>query len=120
MSLRSQAAADMKGNVNKDGDSVTFTPPGETAFSRICKTARVDMGTDPITGVKFYEPKTHVTVSLLDLLPFVPSPDDALPWQLETTDSQGTTIKGACGFNNLRFDRAIGFVTFIFEDYGAV
>jgi hypothetical protein len=114
MSLRSQAAADMRGNINSDGDSVTFTPPGETPFTRVCKTARVDMGTDPITGVKFYEPKTHVTVSLLDLLPFVPDPD-GLPWTIETTDSTGGAVKGAgtC----LRFDRAIGFVTFILEDY---
>lgn len=114
MSLRDQAAKDMRANVNIDGDLVTFTPPGQTPFDVVCKTARVDMSEDPITKVKFYEPKTHVTVSLLDLLPFVPDPD-GLPWTLETTDSTGATIKGAG--TDLRFDRAIGFVTFILEDY---
>ncbi len=114
MSLRSQAQADMKANINIDGDSVTFTPPGETPFSVVCKTSRVDMVTDPLTGVKFYEPKTHVTVSLTDLLPFVPVPT-GLPWTLEIEDSTGETIKGT-GVD-LRFDRAIGFVTFIFEAY---
>lgn len=117
MSLRDQAAKDMRANIGIDGDSVTFTPPGETPFSVICKTARVDMATDPITGVKFYEPKTHVTVSLLDLLPFIPS-EEPLPWTLETTDSTGATIKGTG--RDLRFDRAIGFVTFILEAYEAV
>ena len=114
MSLRSQATADMKANMNADGDTVTFTPPGESSFDVVCKVARVDMVTDPETGAKYYEPKTHVTVSLLDLLPFVPDPD-GLPWTLETQDSTGATVKGAG--TTLRFDRAIGFVTFIFESY---
>lgn len=117
MSLRSQAAADMKANINIDGDSVQFTPPGEDAFSVVCKTARVDMQTDPETGAKYLEPKIHVTVSLLDLLPFIPDPT-GLPWAIEVVDSQGTTVKGAG--TNLLFDRAIGFVTFIFESYEAV
>ena len=116
MSLRSQAALDMRANINIDGDSVQFTPPGETPFSRVCKTARVDMVTDPETGAKYYEPKVHVTVSLLDLLPFIPD-TAGLPWAIEIIDSQGTTVKGAG--TTLRFDRAIGFVTFIFEAYGA-
>ena len=114
MSLRSQAAADMKANTNIDGDEVIFTPPGEDPFTVVCKTARVDMATDPVTGVKYYEPKTHVTVSLLDLLPFIPSVEP-LPWTLETTDSTGSAIKGSG--SDLRFDRAIGFVTFILEAY---
>lgn len=116
MSLRSQAAADMKANLNRDGEAVKFTPPGQAPFTKVCKTARVDMVTDPETGAKYYEPKVHVTVSLLDLLPFVPDPE-GLPWALEVIDSQGTTVRGAG--TTLRFDRAIGFVTFIFEAYEA-
>ena len=117
MSLASQAAKDMKANLNIDGDEVKFTPPGEAQFSVICKTARVDMQTDPGTGVKFFEPKTHVTVSLTDLLPHVPDPE-GIPWELETVDQQGNTVK--LTGTDLLFDRSINFVTFIGEAYEAV
>ena len=110
MSLRSQAKSDFNANVTADGDNVTFTIGAGTPFIVKGKIARIDTGIDPDTEVQFYEPKTAVSVSLADL----PSePDDT--WKIQTTDVEGNAIDSFA--IERRFDRTIGFVTFIMENY---
>lgn len=110
MSLRAQARTDFNENLTADGDDVTFTIGAGDPFTVKGKIARIEAGIDPDTMVQFYEPKTAVTVSLIDL----PSdPDDT--WLIQTTDVEGNSIDSFA--IERRFDRTIGFVTFIMEAY---
>ena len=107
MSIRSQAALDLQANVNADGDAVTLTDPDDTEYQVIGTVYRADMADDG-TGVKYYEPKTGVKLSLKDL-----ASEPTEEWKVSTTDVMGNAISGQ--IRDPRFNRTTGFVTFIIE-----
>ena len=110
MSLRSQAALDMRANVVAIGDSVTLTNPAGTAsYSVKANVYRTDLATDPMTGEKVIEPRTVVSMAISDL----PAGGITEAWRVSTTDVTGATIAGQ--IQAPAYDRTIGFVTFMIE-----
>ena len=109
MSLRDQAALDVKSMLNAElGDSVTLTDADSVDHVVLGKVVRVDMTIDPDTGVQIYEPSTMITVSLADL-----DDDPTEEWSVSTTDNVGNTISGQV--RSPMFDRTLNFVTFQIE-----
>jgi len=110
MSLRSIARADFDANLTADGDEVTLTPTAGDPIIVNGKVARIESYLDPQLGVQIFQKRTAVTVSLSDL---TSEPDDS--WLITTTDSEGNAIESKA--IDVRFDRTLGFVTFMMEEF---
>ncbi|MDC7218640.1 MAG: hypothetical protein PQJ59_01795 [Spirochaetales bacterium] len=111
MSLRSAAAAEFRENLTADGDTVTLTDEVFTDYELTGKVVRTDERIDPGTKERFEEPETRVTLAIADL------PDEfAEDWGVSVEDETGETVEGYV--RSPKYDRTLGFVTFIVEASG--
>jgi hypothetical protein len=108
------AAADVKANLEADGDAVTLIAPDATEYELTGWAVRVDEVIDPDTGAKIYDPRTVVTVPTADL----PADSPTEGWTVETTDGTGTAITGRVMAP--RYDRTMRFVRFEVEIFDEV
>lgn len=108
MSLRNQAAADFKANLEADGDSIVLTDSEGTDYSVTGSVRRTDTQIAPGTNEVIYDPRTSVTVALSAL---DSEPDE--DWTVSVTDVTGTTISGQVA--NPKYDRYLGYVRFNIE-----
>ena len=108
MSLRSQAALDLKAIYTQDGEDIILTDPDSIEHPIKGLVNRRDAQIDPDTGVQITEPVTSISVALADL-----SVDPTEDWAVATTDVQGNPLTGQ--MRDLRFDRTRGELTFFLE-----
>jgi hypothetical protein len=109
--LRGHAHADFKKILDSDGVDVTLIAPDASEVTARGQVTRIDAQVDPQTGVQVISPKLAVTISLNGL-----AQEPTTEWDVRTTDVTGAQILRRIA--DLRFDRTIGFVTMILEDYG--
>ena len=109
MDILQQAADDRADILGEHGRTVTITDSESTEYTAKAEVFRIDMETDPQTGVQFYNPKTAVTVAYSDL--------EVIPevgWTISITDSIGGTLDGQVA--EARVDRTTGAITIIVEE----
>lgn len=108
MSLRSQAALDLRAIYEQDGEDVVLTDPDFVDHEIRGMVNRRDAQIDPDTGIQVTAPVTSISVALADLLA-----DPTEDWSVATTDVQGNVLSGQ--MTDLRFDRTRGELTFFLE-----
>lgn len=111
------------------GTEITITNPAGIQYVLHGQVVRVDSMLDPITGQRIYQPKTVVTIPLASFvsasIPIPPldqfgcEPINPLirmtGWLLDTTDATGAILNRKIA--DAQYDRSIGFVNLICEDY---
>ena len=110
--LRDHAFADCAHIFESDGVPVTFIASDGREYPTKGQVTRIDAENDPQTGVQVVEPKTVVSVALSGL---EIEPDDN-GWRVRTTDATGEEINRRIA-GAPRYDRTIGFVTVVLEEY---
>lgn len=108
MSLRGQAAKDIRTILNSDFEDVVLTDSSGGEYAVKGKVVRTDITVDPDTGVQIQEPATMITVSLLDL-----SEEISEEWSVSVTDGMENVLAGQV--SSPLFDRTLNFVTFRLE-----
>lgn len=115
--------------LNDHGTEITLTDPDNVEYFLHGQVVRVDSMLDPMTGQQVYEPKLIVTVSLSTFvsanIPIQPAdqfgdePINPLTgmkgWKIQTTDATGEVLNKK--ISSSYFDRSIGFVNLVCEDY---
>lgn len=109
MFIGDRAAADYAAMIEREGKDISLTDPESNSYTIKALLRRTDMETDPQTGVKFYNPSSAATVSILTL---GEKPD--IGWAVSFTDKIGDTLNSKVA--DIRIDRTLASATMILEE----
>ena len=129
MNWQQIAMQDNQTILNDNGTEVTITNPAGIQYVLRGQVVRVDSMLDPISGQQVYQPKTIVTIPLASFvsahIPIKPAdqfgnsehnPLERMKgWLLDTTDATGQILNRKIA--DAHYDRSIGFVNLVCEDY---
>jgi hypothetical protein len=110
--LRDHAYADFKRIWDRDGVDVVLIAPDSSEYPTKGQVTVIDAEIDPQTNLQVAAKKVAVSVSLNGL-----AVEPTTEWEVRTTDATGAEVLRRVAADPV-FDRTIGFVTMILEDFG--